>query len=127
VLSSLIHQQATDTNTRKADSVYVLFCAFKMFKTIDCPTECKIQSVIPFLNARKVKLADIHHQICKVYGENAMSDRMVRKWVRKFNEGHDNVYDKPRSSWPSVVSDDLAHMVEAKFVETYSSPFCHCP
>ena len=30
-------------------------------------------------NARNVKPADIHGQIREVYGENAMSDRMVRK------------------------------------------------
>jgi hypothetical protein len=59
-------------------------------------------SVIHFLSARNVQPADIHHQICEVYGENAMSDGMVRKWVRKFNKGHDNVPDEPRSSWPAV-------------------------
>ena len=32
-----------------------------------------------------------------------MSDRMVRKWVRKFNESRDNVHDEPRSGRPSVV------------------------
>jgi hypothetical protein len=50
-----------------------------------------------------VKLADIHRQICEVYGENAMSDRKVRKWVRKFNEGRDNVHEEPRSGRLSVV------------------------
>jgi hypothetical protein len=68
------------------------------------PTECEIQSVIRFLNARNVKPADINCQICEIYGENAMSDGMVRKWVRKFNEGRDNVHDKPRSGQLSVVS-----------------------
>ena len=29
-----------------------------------------------------------------------MSDEVVRKWVRKFNEGRDNMHDEP-----SVVSD----------------------
>ena len=56
-----------------------------------------------FLDARNVKPADIR-QICEVYGVNAMSDGMVRKWVRKFNEGRDNVHDEPRSGRPSVVS-----------------------
>jgi hypothetical protein len=32
-----------------------------------------------------------------------MSDGMLRKWVRKFIEGHDNVHDEPRSGQPSVV------------------------
>jgi hypothetical protein len=50
-----------------------------------------------FFNARNVKQADTHHQIFEVYGENAMSAGMVRKWVRKFNEGHDNMRGEPRS------------------------------
>jgi hypothetical protein len=49
---------------RKADSVYVLLCAFKMFKMIEGSTDCEI-------------LADIHRQICEVHGENAMSDGMM--------------------------------------------------
>ena len=57
-----------------------------------------------FLNAINAKAADIHRQICEVYGENAMSDGMVRKWVIKFNEGRDNVHDEPRSGRPSVVT-----------------------
>jgi transposase len=60
-----------------------------------------------------VKPADINRHICEVYGENAMSDGIVRKCVRKFNEGHDNVHDEPRSGRPSVVSDDLVRAVEA--------------
>jgi len=42
-----------------------------------------------------------------VYGDNAMSDGMVRKWVRMFNEGRENVHDEARSGRPSLVNDDL--------------------
>jgi hypothetical protein len=66
-LSSLIHWQAIGANTRNADSVYILFCAFKMFKMIERPADCEIRSVIRFFNARNVKPADIHRQICEVY------------------------------------------------------------
>ena len=61
-------------------------------------------SVIHFLSARNVKPADIRRQICEVYGENAMSDGMVRKWAGKFNDGRDNVHNEPRSGRPSVVT-----------------------
>jgi hypothetical protein len=98
-LSSLIHWQATNANTRKADSVYVMFCACKMFKTIVRPADCEVWSVIHFLNARNVKPVDIHHQICEVYGETAMSDGKVRKWVRKFRGRH-NTCDELRSCRP---------------------------
>jgi len=65
-----------------------------MFKTTEGATDCEIRSVIRFLNARKMLPREIHHQICQVYGDNAMSDVMARKWVRMFNEGRDNVQDK---------------------------------
>jgi hypothetical protein len=41
----------------------------------------------------------------------------VRKWVRKFNEGRDNVHDALRSGWPAVVSEDLLRAVKAKVHE----------
>jgi len=56
-----------------------------MFKTIEGATDCEIWSVIRFLNYRNVLRSEIHHQICQVYGDIAMSDDMVRKWVRMFN------------------------------------------
>jgi hypothetical protein len=71
-----------------------------------------------FLNARNVKPADIHRQIFEVYGENAMSDGMVKKWVRKFNEGRDNVHDEPRSGRPSVVTG--GHVLRGGVTETGS-------
>jgi hypothetical protein len=58
-----------------------------MFKKIEKPAACEMRSVIRFFNARNMKLADIDHQFCEVYGEYAMSDSMVRRWVRNFNEG----------------------------------------
>jgi len=78
-----------------------------MFKTIEGTADCEIQSVIRFLNARNVLPSEIHHQICQVYGDNAVSDGMVRKWVRMFNEGLENLYDEARSGRPSLVNGDL--------------------
>ena len=42
-----------------------------------------------------------------MYDDNAMSDGMVRKWVRLilFNEGRENVHDEARSGRPSLVND----------------------
>jgi len=47
--------------------------------------------------------SEIHHQICQAYGGNAMSDGMVRKWVRMFNEGRENVHDEAQSERQSLV------------------------
>jgi len=65
-----------------------------MFMTIEGATDCEIRAVIRFLKARNVLPNEIHHQICQVYGDNVMSDGMVRKWVWMFNEGRENVHDE---------------------------------
>ena len=57
---------------------------------------------------------EIHHQICQVYGDNAMSDGTVRKLVRMFNEGRENVHDEARSGRPSLVDDDLVRKVNER-------------
>jgi hypothetical protein len=49
-----------------------------MFKKLEKPAACEMLSVICFLNARNMKLADIHHQLYEMYGEHAMSDSVVR-------------------------------------------------
>jgi len=67
-----------------------------MFKTIEGAADYEIRSVIRFLKARNVLPSEIHHQICQVYRNNAVSDGMVRKWVRMFNEGRENVHDNAR-------------------------------
>ena len=82
-----------------------------MFKTIEGAADSEIRSVIRFLNSRNVLPSEIHYQIRQVYGDNAMSDGMVRKWVPMFNEGRENVHDEARSGRPSLVNDDLLRKV----------------
>lgn len=88
-----------------------------MIKKIINPADCEIRSIIRFLDARNVKPAEIYRQIQDVYGENAISEGMVRKWVRMFNEGRTNVHDESRSGRPSVVNDDLVRKVDEKIKE----------
>jgi len=78
-----------------------------MFKTIEGDANYEIRSVIRFLNATNVLPSEIHYQICQMYGDNAMSNGMVRKWVRMFSERQENVHDEARSGRPSLVDDDL--------------------
>jgi len=70
--------------------------------------------LIRFLNARNVLSREIHHQICQLYDDNAMSDGMVRKWVQMFNEGRENVHDEARSGRPSLANDDLVRKVNER-------------
>jgi len=85
-----------------------------MFKTIEGAADCEIRSVIRFLKARNVLPSEIRHQICQVYGDNAMSDGVVRKWVRMFNGGRENVHGEPRSGRLSLVNDDLVCKVNER-------------
>jgi len=85
-----------------------------MFKTIEGVADCEIWSVIRFLNARNVLPIEIHHQICQLYGDNAMSDGMVRKCVQMFNEGRENVHNEVRSGRPSLVNDDFVRKVNER-------------
>jgi len=85
-----------------------------MFETIEGAADCEIRSVIRFLNARNLQPSEIHRQICQVYSDNAMSDGMVRKWVRMFNEGRENVHNETRSGRPSLVNDDLVRKVNER-------------
>jgi hypothetical protein len=45
-----------------------------------------------------------------------MSDGMVRKWVRKFNEDRDNVHDEPRSGRLAVFTG--GHVLRGEDTET---------
>jgi len=85
-----------------------------VFKTIDGAADCEIWFVIHFFNARNVLPSKIHHQICQVYRDNAMSGGMVRKWVRMFDEGRENVHDEARSGRPSLVNDDLVRKINER-------------
>jgi len=98
-----------------------------MFKTIEGAADCEIRSVIRFLNARNVLLTEIHHQICQVYGDNATSDGMVRKWFRMFNEGRENVHDEARSGRPSLVNDDLVRKVNERVSDDRRFTILICP
>ena len=62
-----------------------------MLKKIKMPTTHEIRYTIRFLNTKGIKLAEIHHQICHVCGEEAVVDSMLWMWVQLFNERCENV------------------------------------
>jgi hypothetical protein len=78
--------------------------------------QCEIRLVLKFLNAKNVCPAEVYWQVCEVYGENATSDGMVRRWCRMFSEGRTNVHDD-RSGRPSLVTVDLLDQVNEKIRE----------
>jgi transposase len=60
-----------------------------------------------------------------------MSDSLGRRWVRHFNEGHENVHYDPWSGRSSVVNEHLVRTVEEKIQDnrrfTISSLSQHLP
>ena len=58
--------------------------------------------------------SEIRHQICQVYGDSLLSDGMVGKWIRMFNEERENVHDEARSGRQSLVNDDLVRNVNER-------------
>jgi len=58
--------------------------------------------------------SEIRHQICQVCGDNAMCDGMVRKWVRMFSEGWENLHEEVWSGHLSFVNDDLLRKVNER-------------
>ena len=52
-----------------------------MCTAINNPASCKVRAVIRFLLVRNNNAAEIHRQLCEVYGPNVMSDSKVRQFV----------------------------------------------
>ena len=64
-----------------------ILCVFKTNGVIDNPADCKMRSVIQFLNDRNLKPAEIYRQVKEVYGDTVMNERNVRKLCEIFNNG----------------------------------------
>jgi len=60
---------------------------------IVAPASCKVRAVIRFLHAEGQSAAEIHRRLCRVHGDNVMSDSCVRKWCRKFRDGRTEMLD----------------------------------
>ena len=86
-----IRWQATAAITATFERVYIRLYMFEMPLLIGNPASCEIRSVIRYLSTKSVKAVEIHRNICEVYGQNIMSDRMVRKGISAFKDGRKNV------------------------------------
>jgi hypothetical protein len=67
------------------------------------PASCKVRAVISFLHAGGQSAAEIHWRLCRVYGDNVMSETLnkLRKLIQNkrrgmFTEGVVLLYDKVR-------------------------------
>lgn len=85
-----------------------------MAATIVSPASCEVRGVIRFLLAKGSSAAEIHRELCLVYGPAIMSEGKVRKWCRDFQNGRTNVHDEERSGRPSIQTDDIVDQVNQK-------------
>jgi hypothetical protein len=49
-----------------------------MDTVIPAPSSCKVHAAIRFLHAGQIA-AEIHRRLCRVYGDNVISDNCVRE------------------------------------------------
>jgi hypothetical protein len=54
----------------------------------------------PFLRPRNMSAAEIHRELCTVYGHNGMSEGTVRQWSRMVKDERTNVLEEERSGRP---------------------------
>jgi hypothetical protein len=88
-----------------------------MCAAIENPASCEVRLVIRFLLVENHRPIEIHRQLCKVYGNNVMSEGGVRQWRIMFKNGHTNVHDEERSGRPTMVTDELVTLVNEKIDE----------
>lgn len=52
-----------------------------------------------------MKPADVYQQVCEMYGEHAVSESMVQRWTKNFNNSCESVHDDSQAGRSSVVTD----------------------
>ena len=80
---------------------------------IAAPASCEVRAVIRFLHTGQIA-AEIHRRLCRVYGDNVMSDSCMREWCRKFRDGCTDVCDEGGQERRSIVTDELVQKVNQR-------------
>jgi hypothetical protein len=86
-----------------------------MYTIIAAPAICEVRAVIRFLHAEGQSAAEIHRRLCRIYGDNVISDICVREWRRKFSDGRTDVHNKCGQERHSIVTDELVQKVVREF------------
>jgi hypothetical protein len=68
------------------------------------PASCEVRAVIRFPHAEGQSAAEIHRRLCRVYGDNVMSDSCVREWCT-------DAHEEGAHGRHSIVTDELVHKV----------------
>ena len=79
---------------------------------IAAPASCDVRAVIRFLHAQGQSAAEFHRRLCRVYGDNVMSDSSVSEWCRKFRDGRTDVHDECGQGRHSTVTDEIVQNID---------------
>ncbi|GBM42881.1 hypothetical protein AVEN_245705-1 [Araneus ventricosus] len=77
----------------------------------DALAKCQLRSVIRFPQAEGNSAAEIHRRMRRVYGQNIMSDGVVRELCRIFKDGRVDVCDEEGQRHKSIATEDLVQLV----------------
>jgi hypothetical protein len=80
---------------------------------IAAPASCEVRAVILFLHAEGQSAAGIPRRLCRVYGDNVMSDSCVREWRRKFRDGRTDAHVEGGQGWHLIVSRSKSRRMRA--------------
>ena len=79
--------------------------------------ECQVEKKLHFrhlllfhFNGQE-NASEAARNICKVYGEEAITERTAQKWFQKFREGIFNLDDAPRSGRPSDFDEETLNLL----------------
>uniref|UniRef100_A0A0L8HHV8 Uncharacterized protein n=1 Tax=Octopus bimaculoides TaxID=37653 RepID=A0A0L8HHV8_OCTBM len=82
---------------------------------IDATAKCEVRVVIWFLNAKGIKLIEIHRRLTEVHGELCMNVKNVRKWCKEFEAGHRRItLDDLRILVPQVSRSTIHKLLSEK-------------
>lgn len=60
------------------------------------------------------KASEAHRALCKVYGDECLTERTCQNWFKKFRSGNFSVKDDQRSGRPTEVNNDqIKDIIEA--------------
>jgi hypothetical protein len=83
---------------------------------IAVPASCKVRAMICFLHAEGQSMTEIHRRLCRVYGDNVMSDSCIRERCKKFRDGSTDVHDEACQERHSTVTDFEMDMSYGRWV-----------
>ncbi|GBM19603.1 hypothetical protein AVEN_107283-1 [Araneus ventricosus] len=87
----------------------------KPWKIFALLRKCELRSVIRFLQTEGNSAAEIQRIMSRLYGENVLSDDVVREWCRKFKEGRTDVHDADGQGRKSVATEVLVQRILGSF------------